>query len=247
VVKAPLCVVVGAGPGLGASVARRFVKEGFAIGLIGRDVKSVGPVVEAFSAEEGRVVGLAADASDARSLAPAISSLTSTIGDVEVLVYNAVSFVDGPASNLDGERLTSDFRTSVVGALLATQTVVAAMRARKRGTIILTGGGAAIYPGAAWASLSVTKSALRSLAYALHEELKPAGVHVVTVTIEGAIGSSPRFMPDVIAEATGIYTRLRCRSGRLSSNTGTESSRARLRPAAQRKGMRPNLIRFRRC
>lgn len=42
---------------------------------------------------------------------------------------------------------------------------------------------------------------LRALAFALHEELKPAGVHVVTVTIEGAIGSRPRFMPDAIADA----------------------------------------------
>lgn len=199
--KAPLCVVIGAGPGLGASIARRFITEGFAIGLVARDVKSLGSVVEAVSAQEGRLVGKAADASDQRSLALAISSLTSTMGDVEVLVYNAVAFVDGPASELDADRLTSDFRTSVVGALLATQAVVGAMRARKRGTIILTGGGAAIYPGAAWASLSVTKSALRALAFALHEELKPAGVHVATVTIEGAIASRPRFMPDVIADA----------------------------------------------
>jgi len=198
--KAPLCVVIGAGPGLGASIARRFVKEGFAIGLVGRDVKSLARAVETVPAEKGRVVGLAADAADAESLASVISSLTSTIGDVEVLVYNAVSFVDGPASELDAERLTSDFRTSVIGALLATQAVVGAMRARKSGTIIMTGGGAAIYPGAAWASLSVTKSALRALAYALHEELKPNGIHVATVTIEGAIGSRPRFMPNVIAD-----------------------------------------------
>lgn len=117
-----------------------------------------------------------------------------------VLVYNAATYTDGPPSTLPPERRRDDYAVNVVGALTAVQHVLPGMHRGGGGTVLLTGGGAAVYPSPEYASLSLTKSGTRLLARLLHEELGPHGIHVATVTVEGAIGSRPRFAPDTIAD-----------------------------------------------
>lgn len=72
---------------------------------------------------------------------------------------------------------------------------------QKKGTIILTGGGLALFPSAAYLPLSLDKAALRAMAHALHEELKAQGIFVGTVTVCGAIGGDGFFAPSRIAES----------------------------------------------
>ncbi len=146
------CIVVGAGPGLGMAVGRRFAAGGFAVAAISRrapDVSDLGP---------GHL-GLAADAGD----------------------------------------LSTTFSVNVGGALAAAQAVLPAL-GETGGTILATGGAGGLHPTAAYAGLGVTKAALRALAIALHEDLRPMGVHATTVTISGGIGSSDTMAPDRIPE-----------------------------------------------
>jgi short-subunit dehydrogenase len=189
----PLCIIAGMGRGISYAVARRFSAEGFAIGMIARDES----LLRQIETEIGGSRGCAADTGDEKALRAAVRGF----GAAEVLVYNASSGHAGPAISLSLEDAVRDFRVCALGALAAAQEVVPGMRSRRRGTILLTGGGLALKPAANLASLSMGKSAIRSLAFSLAEELEPAGIHVATVTICGFVQPGTHFDPDKIADA----------------------------------------------
>ncbi len=120
-------------------------------------------------------------------------------GPVDVLVYNAATWRDGPVLALTPEQLVEDFRVCAVSALVSARAVAPAMRARGQGTIIFTGGGFALFPSAVAPSLSIGKGAIRALALMLAAELAPSGVRVGTVTIMGVVAPGTKFDPDAIA------------------------------------------------
>ncbi len=191
--SAPVCAIVGFGPGIGAAVARRFAAGGFDVLGLARD-----PSRHAALAGPG-VALQAANAGDAASLAGALPDRTA------VLVYNAyrASFTKSGPSGIDPADLTADFAVNVTGALVAAQAVLPGMRAAGKGSILFTGGGLALDP-TGWlpaASLAIGKAGLRSLAMTLHAELAPAGIHSGTVTIAGAVAPGTPFDPDRIADA----------------------------------------------
>jgi NAD(P)-dependent dehydrogenase (short-subunit alcohol dehydrogenase family) len=165
---------------------------------VGRDADALSEVIRSLEPSGARAAAATGDAADPGSIGDALDSLREQLGPVGVLVYNAASYTAGPPSGLPPERLARDYAVNVTGALAAVQHVLPDLL-DVRGTAILTGGGAAVYPSADFASLSLTKSGLRLLTRLLFEELNPL-IHVTTVTIQGGIGSRPRFAPDAIAE-----------------------------------------------
>jgi NAD(P)-dependent dehydrogenase (short-subunit alcohol dehydrogenase family) len=195
-----VCTVVGVGPGIGRAVARRFAREGFAVGLVTRSADAGERFAAAIAATGARAVSVAADAGDAPALRAALDRLRSSLGEPSVLVYNASSSHAAAPSGLDPADLEADFRISVTGALVAVQHVLPAMLAAGRGTVLLTGGGLALAPSVEAPSLAVGKAGLRSLALSLAAELAPAGIHVATVTVAGFVQPGTRFDPDRIAE-----------------------------------------------
>ena len=140
------------------------------------------------------------DAADTDALRNAFAQMREQVGDATVLIYNAFAMRMASPSKTNPEDLLSDLRTNVAGALTATQEVLRAMRAAKRGTILFTGGGFALDPLPQFASVGVGKAALRNLALSLAKELKPEGIHVGTVTICGMVKAGTHFDPERIAE-----------------------------------------------
>ncbi|WP_244407754.1 SDR family oxidoreductase [Roseomonas fluvialis] len=190
--RQPRCMIVGFGPGLGAAIARRFARDGFAVLGLARD-----PARHAALASPG-VTLAAADAGDPTGLAGALG------GGADVLVYNAyrATMVAAPSA-LDPAELATDFGVNVAGALAAVQAVLPGMRERGAGSLIFTGGGLALDP-TGWlpaASLAIGKAGLRSLAQVLHAELAPQGIHAGMVTVAGTVAPGTSFDPDRIAEA----------------------------------------------
>lgn len=189
----PLCAIVGAGPGLGAALARRFAAGGFRVLGLARDPGKLAPGPEVEYAR--------ADAADPASLAATLGGA----GPVAVLLYNAYRMTpaDPVPSALDPEALVADFRVNVAGALAAVRAVLPGMVAAGRGSVLFTGGGLALDPTGwpAAASLAVGKAGLRSLALSLHAELTPRGVHAGTVTVAGTIAPGTAFDPGRVAEA----------------------------------------------
>lgn len=156
----PACVVVGAGPGLGSAVARRFAAAGHPVGVLGRSTDPLDHLVAELTATGAKAVAAVADAADPDDLRAGLSRLSEHLSPVGALVYNAASYTDGALAGLLPERLQADYAVNVTGALTAVQHVLPSLR-QQHGTALLTGGGAALYPSGQYASPSLTKSGLR--------------------------------------------------------------------------------------
>ncbi len=196
------CVIVGAGPGIGNAVASAFAADGYNVALLARTPERLAPLCAAIRKKSGRrALAFAADAGDEASLRGGLDAVRAEFGDPEVLVYNVAAFEIGRPMSVPIERVTANFRTNVVGALIAARAVAPAMMAQQRGTILFTGGGFAYEPAADYASLSMDKAALRSLTYTLAQDLGTHGIHVATVTVHGFVQHGTKFDPQRIAQA----------------------------------------------
>ena len=193
--------LVGMGPGVSAAVARRFAREGYAIGAVARHAEKLERQLSELRASGFRAVGAAADAGDTAALRTALDRLRGELGEASVMVYNAAGVTYQPLADVGAERFAADLAVSVVGAFAAAQHVLPAMRSRRAGTVLLTGGGFAFEPIPVMASLGVGKAAIRNLAFSLYADLKDTGVHAATVTICGTVAPGTPFDPDRIAEA----------------------------------------------
>ncbi len=184
---AGVCVVVGTGPGIGQAVAKRFARAGYALGLIARRKESLDGFVEGMKATGLTADAFPADAEHAPSLVDALTRIHNELGAVDVLIYNAAVVKRGSPFDIGVERLVREFRVNVGGALVCAQQVVPAMKARRKGTILFTGGGLALDPWPAMASLAIGKAGIKNLALSLHKELKESGIRVATVTVDGVV------------------------------------------------------------
>ena len=197
----PVCLIVGAGPGIGLSVALAFAREGYDVALSARGTDKLKPFQPQIE-KAGAVVKLyAADAGDEKSLRALFTQVRRDLGDPDVVVYNPASHEVGKPTALHPDKIVADFRVNVAGALTCVQEAAPAMKTRGRGTILLTGGGFAHEPAANYASLSLGKAALRNLTYSLAQELGAHGIHVATVTVYGFVQVGTHFDPARIADA----------------------------------------------
>jgi NAD(P)-dependent dehydrogenase (short-subunit alcohol dehydrogenase family) len=201
----PVCLIVGAGPGIGNSVAQAFAREGHDIALASRHADKLRAMQPALEKAGAASRAYSVDAGDEKSLRQLFAAVRKDFGDPDVLVYNPAAHGAGKPTTLNGEQLAADFRVNVTGALICAQEAAGAMKNRGRGTILLTGGGFAHEPAATYASLSLGKAALRNLTYSLAQELGAHGIHVATVTVYGFVQSGTHYDPARIADA---YLRL---------------------------------------
>jgi NAD(P)-dependent dehydrogenase (short-subunit alcohol dehydrogenase family) len=198
-----VAMIVGVGPGLGAAVAERFAREGFALGLMARRsevLETVRAKVEAAGAT--RALGVAGDASSVEDVRGAVARIEAELGPPEVLVYNAGAFMRGGVLELTPEVFETSWRVGCMGAFLCAQAVAPGMVQRGSGTLIFTGATASLRGGAGFSALAVPKFGLRALAQSLARELGPRGVHVAHVIIDGMIdlAATRAWFPDRGAE-----------------------------------------------
>lgn len=193
-------LLVGAGPGLGIAIARRFAAEGYRITLIARNTDGLNKLVDSLADTGAKVDTIAADASDADALGARIADLYSGQDAPGVIVYNAVMGAPDQLLSSSVEHLQTAYTVDVIGAIVVTQRAAPAMKAARSGTIIVTGGGFADHPIPALATVSLGKAALRSAATMLGADLKADGIRVTTLTIDGQIVAGTPFDPERIAE-----------------------------------------------
>jgi len=194
------CIIIGAGPGLGEAVARKFGANGYRVSLVARNPVALGEQVARLgelSIDAGYAV---ADAGNAAQLTATLDALQVQAGPCDVLIYNAaVLRSDGPLE-LSADVLRAEFDVNLVGALLAAQAVAPQMVAKGTGAILFTGGGLALEPYPEWTSLALGKAALRSLAFSLYKELAPKGVHVSVIAVCGIVEPGGLFDPDAVID-----------------------------------------------
>lgn len=192
------CVILGAGKGIGQSVAKEFKSRGYHIALCARNKDKLVELAQQLGDDTST---WAVDVADSENLKQALADIASSHGDIEVLIYNAYSAEMGKGSTLDVDKFNQSLLVNVSGALVAAQAVAPAMMAREKGTILITGGGFALQPFHNQTALSVGKAGLRALSQCLHQELGRKGVHVATVTVCGIVKEGTAFAPDAIAKS----------------------------------------------
>ena len=184
-------VVVGVGPGLGASIARRFAREGYAVGLMSRTEASLEPVRSELDSSGARVMTVPIDGTDPAAVKAGFERVKSALGSPEVLVYNAGNFFRGGILELTPEQFVEAWEANCLGAFLAAQQVLPQMIAAQRGTILLTGATGSMRGGARFSCLAVGKFGLRALGQSLAREFGAQGIHVAHIIIDGQI-DNPR-------------------------------------------------------
>ncbi|MGG1594728.1 SDR family NAD(P)-dependent oxidoreductase [Terribacillus saccharophilus] len=194
-----LIVVVGAGPGIGNHVAKKFGDNGFRVVLISRNQNNLEEYLKEFNSRDIEAYAVTADVADRESITNAFSEIKEKYGQINVMVYNAAVVEGGKPSELTREALFKHFQVDVEGALDSALQVIPEMT-DKDGTILFTGGGLGLYPAADYAALSIGKAGMRALALSLAEELKPKGIFVGTVTVAGFIEEGTKFTADLIAD-----------------------------------------------
>jgi short-subunit dehydrogenase len=193
-------LLIGAGPGLGMAVARRFADGGYRVTLVARSTDGLRDLADSLVDSGAQIDTLAADASDPEGLRDRMAELYAEQGAPGLVVYNAVMGAPDKLLSSSVEHLQTAYAVDVISAIVVTQVAAPAMRAAGSGTIIVTGGGFADHPIPALATVSLGKAALRSAATMLGADLEPDGIRVATLTIAGQIAAGTGFDPESIAK-----------------------------------------------
>jgi NAD(P)-dependent dehydrogenase (short-subunit alcohol dehydrogenase family) len=195
-------LIVGAGSGLSASLARLLSRDGLAVALAARDPDKLKPLCEETGAR-----AFACDAQDEAQVARLFESLDTAFGSPDVVVYNASARARGPFATLDPAEVHRTLMVSAFGAFLVAQRAATRMLEKGAGAILFTGASASVKGYAQSAPFAMGKFALRGLAQSMARELAPKGIHVAHFVIDGAIRPRGRvdaddstLDPDAIAQ-----------------------------------------------
>jgi NAD(P)-dependent dehydrogenase (short-subunit alcohol dehydrogenase family) len=183
-------LIVGTGPGLSASLARLFAKNGLKVALAARRIDKLA----ALCAETGASAH-ACNAADPAEVAALFASVEAKHGAPDVVVYNASSRVRGSIVDLPPEDVRKAIEISAFGAFLVSQQAARRMLPQGRGALLLSGATAGVKGFALSATFAMGKFALRGLAQSLARELSPKGIHVAHFVIDGGIRSEARPVP----------------------------------------------------
>lgn len=197
-----IALIVGAGAGLSASLARKFAGNGYRVALAARNADKLADL-----ATETGAKAYTCDAASPEEMAALFAALDRDLGAADVAVYNPSARVRGPVHDLDPDKVRDALMISSYGAFLMAQEAVKRMLPKKSGALLFTGASAGVKGFANSSSFAMGKFALRGLAQALARELHPQGIHVGHFVIDGGIASSygkkeddSTLDPDAIAE-----------------------------------------------
>ena len=195
-----VCVVIGAGDGLGASVACAFARENLAAVVTRRPrhVEQLETLAASIRADGGEAHAIGLDARNEADVVAFFDTVERTIGPVEVLVFNIGANVRFAVTETTAQVYSKVWEMAAFAGFLAGREAARVMVPRGRGTMLFTGATASLRGGAGFSAFAGAKHALRALAQSLAREVGPKGVHVAHIVIDGAIdGAFIRgLMPD---------------------------------------------------
>ena len=205
-VKFTSALIVGAGSGLSASLARALARAGIKVALAARSTGDLDALVKETGAR-----AFACDAAKRGEVEKLFTDVDASVGTPDIVIYNASFRTRGPFVELDPLDVEKSLAVTAYGAFLVAQQAARRMLPKKHGAILLTGASAGVkgYPQSA--PFAMGKFALRGLAQSMARELSPQGIHVAHVVVDGGIRSAHRrdpadhpdstLDPDAIAES----------------------------------------------
>ena len=189
--KYKIALIVGAGEGLSASLARLFAKQNIRVALAARQIEKLGALCNETGAR-----AFACDATKPEEVERLFGLVEREIGAPDVVVYNASARARGAFTDLVPAEVAHAISVSAFGGFLVAQQAVKRMLPNRHGAILFTGASASVkgYPQSA--PFAMGKFALRGLAQSMARELSPRGVHVAHFVIDGGIRSAARQVPN---------------------------------------------------
>ena len=185
-----IALIVGAGEGLSASLARLFARENIKVALAARKVEKLGALCSETGAR-----AYACNATEPDEVERLFGLVEREIGTPDIVVYNASGRARGAFVDLAPADVAQAIAVSAFGGFLVAQQAARRMLPSKRGAILFTGASASVKGYAQSAPFAMGKFALRGLAQSMARELSPQGIHVGHVVIDGGIGSASRTEP----------------------------------------------------
>ena len=183
-------LIVGAGSGLSASLARIFAKAGLSVALAARSVDKLSAL-----AKETGAKTYSCDAMQRVQVEKMFADMEAGQGAPDVVVYNASYRTRGPLIDLDPVEVEKAIQVTAFGGFLVGQAAARRMLPRNHGAILFTGASASVKGYAQSAPFAMAKFALRGLAQSMARELSPQGIHVTHFVIDGGIRSVRRAEP----------------------------------------------------
>ncbi len=196
----PVCMVIGAGAGIGGHVAKRFAREGYHAVLCRRsDQAGLERSVAAIQKDGGSASGFLLNAAQEGSLETRIAAVEAEIGPIEVLVFNLGAQIgDRALADTSEKAFEMGWRLATFALFRAAKAVCPAMQERGRGTILVTSATAALRGNAGQHSHAAAMGGRRMLCQSLNAEFAAKGIHVAHVVIDGAVDA-----PDTLGKMLG--------------------------------------------
>lgn len=197
--------IVGAGKGLGLSIAKSFGKRGFQVALVARNAAKLQVMVDELKADGIEASYFVADIFNKEQIEQAMTNMKEKYGQIDVLEFSPTAGNYPPTSvmELTAENARDAFEANVVSAIHVVNAVLPDMLARKEGALLFTSGLSAMYPVSMMGNIGIALSGLRNYVANLHTSLSTQGIFVghrslgllIKESGTGAIND-----PDVIAE-----------------------------------------------
>ncbi len=206
-------VVTGVGSGLGASLVRKLVKEGYRVGMLARSRDYMRRLEQELNTKETVAIGISTDISDPAQVQRGFQQIREQFGPIDLLINHAGNAAWKEFVALTPEDFEQSWRVCAYGSFLCTQEAVADMMSLQRGTILFSGATSSIRGRKGALAFSSAKFAVRGLAESLARELWPHHIHVAHIIIDGAIdtpdlreqesptATDPLLNPDEMAES----------------------------------------------
>ncbi len=192
-------IVVGGGPLIGTALVRRFARDGMPATILARGASTLHDLAEEVRRQQpdARVHGVVADATDEEGLRRGLDEAIATHGVPDVVIYNAARIRADRPGELSARELLDTLAVNVAGAITTGSHVLPRLR-ETGGSLLFTGGMPQVDP--AYASLSLGKAGLRTVADLFRAEVAGDQVHVATVTVGGEVVRGTPYDPDLVAE-----------------------------------------------
>jgi NAD(P)-dependent dehydrogenase (short-subunit alcohol dehydrogenase family) len=196
----PVCLVIGAGAGIGGNVGKRFAREGYHAVLCRRsDEEGLRKLVQGIEAEGGSASGFLLDASAPDSIEERVAAVEAEIGPIEVLVFNLGAQIGNRAlGDTPYKAFELGWRLATFGLFRAASAVCPLMEQRGSGTLLVTSATAAVRGNAGQHSHAAAMGGRRMLCQTLNAEFAPKGIHVAHILIDGAVDA-----PDTLGRMLG--------------------------------------------
>ncbi len=213
----PVCLVIGAGAGIGGNVGRRFAQEGYHAALCRRsDEDGLRKLVDGITAEGGSASGYLLNAVDPDTIEERITAIEANIGPIEVVVFNLGAQVGNRAlSDTNYKTFELGWRMATFALFRTASTVAPLMIDRGKGTILVTSATAAMRGNAGQHSHAAAMGGRRMLCQSLNAELSPKGIHVAHIVVDGSVDA-----PDTLGKMLGKEKFQELRESRGLENDG---------------------------